>query len=118
MRSQSGDICVRFCSLGRMGDDKATSSEAAGGLISISRGARSRRSGLNPPHGKNRRRLLNSTVAERRVTISNTEVAIIGGGAAGIAAGRRLADARRDCLIVEARLRLGGRAWTTGIGTA
>jgi monoamine oxidase len=50
------------------------------------------------------------------VTISNTEVAIIGGGAAGIAAGRRLADARVDCLIVEARLRLGGRAWTTGIG--
>jgi monoamine oxidase len=44
------------------------------------------------------------------VTISNTEVAIIGGGAAGIAAGRRLADARFDCLIVEARLRLGGRA--------
>ena len=52
------------------------------------------------------------------MTISNTEVAIIGGGAAGIAAGRRLADARVDCLIVEARLRLGGRAWTTGIGTA
>src|SRR6202022_5002428 len=91
---------------------------ANGGLISISRGARSRRSGLNPPHGKNRRGLLNSTVPERRVTISNTEVAIIGGGAAGIAAGRRLAHARVDCLIVEARLRLGGRAWTTGIGTA
>src|SRR6202011_4959030 len=31
---------------------------------------------------------------------------------------RWLADARVDCLIVEARLRLGGRAWTTGIGTA
>jgi len=52
------------------------------------------------------------------VTNSDTEVAIIGGGAAGIAAGRRLADARVDCLIVEARPRLGGRAWTTGIGTA
>jgi hypothetical protein len=37
-----------FCSLGRMGDDKAAALEAAGGLISISRGARSRRSGLNP----------------------------------------------------------------------
>jgi hypothetical protein len=107
-----------FLFLGRMGDDKvAPLVEAAGGLISISRGARSRRSGLNPPHGKNRRWLPNSTVAERRVTISNTEVAIIAGGAAGIAAGR-LADARVDCLIVEARLRLGGRAWTTGIGTA
>jgi monoamine oxidase len=43
---------------------------------------------------------------------SNTEVAIIGGGAAGIAAGRRLRDAGVECLIVEARSRLGGRAWT------
>jgi monoamine oxidase len=40
------------------------------------------------------------------------EVAIIGGGAAGIAAARRLRDADIDCLIVEARDRLGGRAWT------
>jgi monoamine oxidase len=48
------------------------------------------------------------------VTSSDTEVVIIGGGAAGIAAGRRLADARVGCLIVEARSRLGGRAWTTG----
>jgi len=43
---------------------------------------------------------------------SDTEVAIIGGGAAGVAAGRRLHDAGIDCLIVEARDRLGGRAWT------
>jgi monoamine oxidase len=48
------------------------------------------------------------------VARSDTEVAIIGGGAAGIAAGRRLMDARVDCLIVEARTRLGGRAWTVG----
>lgn len=40
------------------------------------------------------------------------EVVIIGGGAAGIAAGRRLQDAGVDCLIVEARDRLGGRSWT------
>lgn len=45
-------------------------------------------------------------------TQSDTEVAIIGGGAAGIAAGRRLRDAGIACLIVEARGRLGGRAWT------
>jgi monoamine oxidase len=51
------------------------------------------------------------------VTDRYTEVAIIGGGAAGIAAGRRLADACGDCLIVEARRRLGGRAWTTGVAT-
>src|SRR5512141_1074932 len=43
---------------------------------------------------------------------SDTEVVIVGGGAAGIAAGRRLAKAAIDCLIVGARPRLGGRAWT------
>ena len=46
------------------------------------------------------------------MTNSETEVAIIGGGAAGIAAGRRLHDAGIDCLLIEARGRLGGRAWT------
>lgn len=40
------------------------------------------------------------------------EVAIIGGGAAGIAAARRLAQAGRSVLIVEALPRLGGRAHT------
>jgi monoamine oxidase len=43
---------------------------------------------------------------------SDTEVVIIGGGAAGVAAARRIADARIDCLLFEARSRLGGRAWT------
>jgi monoamine oxidase len=42
----------------------------------------------------------------------DTEVAIIGGGAAGIAAARRLHDARVRCLLIEARARLGGRAFT------
>jgi len=46
------------------------------------------------------------------MTNSETEVAIIGGGAAGIAAGRRLRAAGIDCLLIEARPRLGGRAWT------
>ena len=45
---------------------------------------------------------------------SETEVVIVGGGAAGIAAGRRLKDAGIDCLVVEARPRLGGRSWTIG----
>src|SRR5262249_60090103 len=43
---------------------------------------------------------------------SEAEVVIVGGGAAGIAAGRRLHDAGIDCLVVEARSRLGGRAFT------
>jgi monoamine oxidase len=46
------------------------------------------------------------------VAISDVDVAVIGGGAAGIAAARRLHDAGLQCLIVEARQRLGGRAFT------
>lgn len=41
-----------------------------------------------------------------------TDVVIIGGGAAGIAAGRHLRAAGVPCAIVEARSRLGGRAFT------
>ncbi|MGC2716111.1 MAG: FAD-dependent oxidoreductase, partial [Pseudolabrys sp.] len=43
---------------------------------------------------------------------SDVETVIVGGGAAGIAAVRRLDRAGIKCLIVEARSRLGGRAWT------
>jgi monoamine oxidase len=43
---------------------------------------------------------------------NNTEVLIVGAGAAGIAAARTLSDAGVDCLLVEARERLGGRAFT------
>jgi len=42
----------------------------------------------------------------------DVEVVVIGAGAAGIAAARRLHEAGIDCLLVEARPRLGGRAWT------
>lgn len=43
---------------------------------------------------------------------NETEVAIIGGGAAGLAAAHRLREAGVPCLILEARARLGGRALT------
>ena len=43
---------------------------------------------------------------------TDTEVVIVGGGAAGIAAARRLREAAIECLVIEARPRLGGRAWT------
>jgi monoamine oxidase len=48
--------------------------------------------------------------------MQETETVIIGGGAAGIAAARRLHDAGRECLLIEARDRLGGRAWTVHAG--
>src|SRR5262245_1135786 len=48
---------------------------------------------------------------------SETEVVIVGGGAAGIAAVRRLHDARIGCVLLEARSRLGGRAWTMRAGS-
>lgn len=49
---------------------------------------------------------------------SEVDVAVIGGGAAGIGAGLRLKAAGVSFLILEARSRLGGRAWTfdTGAG--
>ena len=43
---------------------------------------------------------------------NDIDTVIVGGGAAGVAAGRRLKNAGVKCLIVEARPRLGGRAWT------
>jgi len=46
----------------------------------------------------------------------NVEVAVIGGGAAGIGAARRLREAGLKALILEARGRLGGRAWTIQAG--
>ncbi len=41
---------------------------------------------------------------------------VIGAGAAGVAAARRLADARVPAVLVEARNRIGGRAWTFRTG--
>jgi monoamine oxidase len=44
--------------------------------------------------------------------VLNTDVVIVGGGAAGIAAARRLAQSGLSTLLLEAGPRLGGRAWT------
>ncbi|HTQ34049.1 MAG TPA: NAD(P)/FAD-dependent oxidoreductase [Stellaceae bacterium] len=43
---------------------------------------------------------------------SEVDVAVIGAGSAGIAAARRLAQAGVSLLVLEARERVGGRAWT------
>ncbi len=44
------------------------------------------------------------------------DVVIVGAGAAGIAAARRLAGARLSVLLIEATARIGGRAWTCDDG--
>ena len=45
-----------------------------------------------------------------------TGVVVIGAGAAGVAAARHLADARVPVVLLEARGRVGGRAWTYHVG--
>ena len=51
--------------------------------------------------------------------MTNTvDVLVVGGGAAGIGAGLRLSAAGVDYLVVEARTRLGGRAWTIDDGAS
>jgi monoamine oxidase len=45
------------------------------------------------------------------------DIAVIGGGAAGVAAARTLADAGREVLILEAGDRLGGRAHTVHVAS-
>lgn len=43
------------------------------------------------------------------------DVIVVGAGAAGIAAARRLHDAGKRVMVLEARNRIGGRAWTQNI---
>jgi monoamine oxidase len=45
----------------------------------------------------------------------DVDIAIVGGGAAGIGAARRVAAAGRAALLLEATSRLGGRAWTSDV---
>lgn len=47
-----------------------------------------------------------------RYAMDEFDVIVIGAGAAGIAAARRLTAAGRSVRVLEARRRLGGRAWT------
>ena len=47
---------------------------------------------------------------------SEVDVAVVGGGAAGLAAARRLTEAGAGCLVLEARDRIGGRAHTVDAG--
>lgn len=47
---------------------------------------------------------------------SEVDIAVIGAGAAGIAAGRRLAEAKANFVLLEARSRTGGRALTVSAG--
>lgn len=44
--------------------------------------------------------------------MSDTDVIVVGAGAAGLAAGRRLAELGLSAVVIEAKERVGGRAWT------
>jgi monoamine oxidase len=48
--------------------------------------------------------------------VSRPEVVVVGAGAAGLAAARTLLAAGRQVLLLEARRRIGGRAWTVTLG--
>src|SRR5271170_1050312 len=52
---------------------------------------------------------MNDTV---RIPSSECDAVVVGAGAAGVGAGRRLVDAGLDVVVLEARDRLGGRAHT------
>ncbi|MFO1036739.1 MAG: NAD(P)/FAD-dependent oxidoreductase [Geminicoccaceae bacterium] len=47
--------------------------------------------------------------------MTEVDAAVVGAGAAGVAAARALADAGLSVLVLEARDRIGGRAWTARI---
>jgi len=48
--------------------------------------------------------------------MQETDVVVIGAGAAGVAAARQLAQTRVPSVLIEARDRIGGRAWTYHAG--
>ncbi|MEP7363794.1 MAG: NAD(P)/FAD-dependent oxidoreductase [Acidobacteriota bacterium] len=55
---------------------------------------------------------LAGAVAARGQSTTNPDVAIIGAGSAGLNAARRLQELGRSVVVLEARDRIGGRAWT------
>ncbi len=50
--------------------------------------------------------------SRRRASNGSIDVAVVGGGVAGLCVARRLRDAGKRVLVLEARERLGGRVWT------
>jgi monoamine oxidase len=48
--------------------------------------------------------------------LPDADIIVVGAGAAGISAARRLGELGREALVLEARDRVGGRAWTSSAG--
>jgi monoamine oxidase len=46
---------------------------------------------------------------------TNADIVVVGAGAAGIAAARRLATSGLSAMVLEATARIGGRAWTCDV---
>ena len=55
---------------------------------------------------------------ERASAIPPSTVIVVGAGYAGLSAARSLADAGVDVIVLEARSRIGGRAWTSSVSAA
>ena len=63
---------------------------------------------------ENRARPANQRLGSQQMS-ADVDVVIVGAGAAGIAAARRLKTSRLSAIVLEATARVGGRAWTCDV---
>ncbi|MFQ5768877.1 MAG: FAD-dependent oxidoreductase, partial [Acidobacteriota bacterium] len=57
-----------------------------------------------------------ASFTENKATVSPTSVVVVSAGFAGLSAARALFDAGLTVIVLEARTRIGGRAWTLNAG--
>ncbi len=56
------------------------------------------------------------TTTRRRATSNRADVVVVGAGFAGLTAARRISEAGRSVIVLEARDRVGGRVWNHHLG--